>query len=112
GVYRVRATLPDGMPKPIARACGVDPDGILYIGEGCIEGRVGYVENIYLPAGKSHHPFSGTFRHYHLERICPHERLEVQWHECDNCKAMEKRLIEEYKQTFGDIPPGNRKMGG
>lgn len=113
GVYRVRATLPDGKgAKTIRRACGDDTEGILYIGQGCIEARVGSMENIYLPEGKNHHNFSEVFRKYDLERICPHSQLEVQWQECDDCVTMERKLIEEYKMKFGDIPPGNRKMGG
>jgi hypothetical protein len=34
GFYQVRATLKNGNPIMIQRACGVDPDGILYIGRG------------------------------------------------------------------------------
>jgi hypothetical protein len=40
-VYQVRATLKSRKPVPIHRACGVDHDGVLYIGQGILEDRVG-----------------------------------------------------------------------
>ena len=110
GVYRVRATDSSGNPKPIPRACGVDEEGVLYIGEGNLRDQIGKLLDRKLNGGN--HPFLGTFVYYKLDRICPRKSLQVQWYEVQTCKEEERRLIDDSKKLFGDLPPGNLKLGG
>jgi hypothetical protein len=112
GVYQVRATLMSRKPVPIHRACGVDYDGILYIGQGILEDRVGLLMNIHQDNAKFHHDFTRKFNEIGFERICDREFLEIRWLECDEPLKEERRLLEEYKKQFGDIPPGNLNLGG
>lgn len=114
GVYQVRVMLRGtGKPAPIHRACSVDNDGILYIGEGGLAGRVGFLMNLLQEDAKDPRWFRPTFTDYKvLNRIADREMLEVRWAETDDCKQEEKRLIDEYAAKFGEIPPGNNKTGG
>jgi hypothetical protein len=111
GVYQVRTTSDNGTPKSIQRACGMDTEGVLYIGQGFLEDRVGRLLRICETNPKRHHNFIGVFLDYDLERIGDRKSLEIQWLECENSIAEEGRLIEAYKKRTGDIPPGNRKLG-
>ena len=56
--------------------------------------------------------FIETFEYYGLNRIADRELTEVRWAEAENCKQAEKDLIDAYKRQFGDLPPGNLKLGG
>lgn len=112
GVYQVRACSADGVPVPIDRCCGVDEDGLLYVGEGNVHVRLGLLQYLGLSDGKHHHHFIATFENYGLGRIADRELTEVRWAVITNCKQAEKKLIEDYKQKFGDLPPGNLKLGG
>ncbi len=110
GVYRVRATESPGKPKPIQRACAVDPEGTVYIGQGVLRDRVGQLLDSKGHAGP--HDLLAKFDYYKLHRICPRRALEVQWYETPGASGEEKHLIDEYKKTFGDLPPGNLTLGG
>lgn len=112
GVYQVRATLKSGRPVHIHRACGVDDQGILYIGQGDLETRVGYLLNVHKDNPKCHHDFTSKFVKYGFDRICDREFLEFRWGQCDKPTIEERHLIEEYKKRFGDLPPGNLTLGG
>jgi len=113
GVYQIRATAENGTPKTIRRACEDDSDGILYIGEGNLCGRIGYLLEIVREdcEPKGHRKsFTPSFARYGLKRICDRRLLEVRWMECENCKAEEKQLLEAYKVRTGDIPPANLRL--
>jgi hypothetical protein len=112
GVYQIRAAFENGQPVTIHRAIGSDPDGILYIGEGNLEGRVGLLLNIYRDDAKPHHHFIDTFRHYGFDRIADRQHLQIRWAECDQCARIENELIEVYRKKYGDNPPGNIRLGG
>lgn len=115
GVYRVRATTSPGVPKEIPRACGVDRDGIMYIGKADgnkrLEKQVGALLDRQ-GRGGTHLFVKKTFVRYKLDRICPRTSLEVQWYEYATPRQEEQRLIDEYKEAFGDLPPGNLRRGG
>lgn len=112
GVYQVRAVLANGNPVLIHRACGVDTMGLLYIGCGGLNGRVGYLMNIWVDDPKRHHNFTQTFIDYlRLDRIADRRLLEVRWAETDNSRRVESELIDSYAQAFGDLPPGNLTPG-
>lgn len=113
GVYCVRATTSTGEPTPISRALAVDPDGIVYFGEGILVNRIGSLSWISNKEHSSHqqdHPLIWTWDNYNLDRLADRTLLQVKWKVCDNHEAEEAHLLDEYKKTFGDIPPGNRKI--
>ncbi len=110
GVYRVRATDARNAPTEIARACAKDSDGIVYIGQGILRDRIGALLDRNGHAGT--HPFLETAKYYKLDRICARKCLELQWYESDTPKHEEQLLLAEYKKRFGDLPPGNLKLGG
>lgn len=112
GVYQVRACDEKGVPIAISRSCGVDADGLLYVGEGQLNGRLGLLQYLGQPNSKFHHQFIETFEYYSLNRIGNRELTEVRWAEVENCKQVEKELIDAYFKKFGDMPPGNLKLGG
>lgn len=110
GVYRVRATDSSGKSKRVHRACGVDEEGVLYIGQGKLRDRIGELLDRKGHGGT--HEFLETFAYYELNRICKRESLQLQWYEVQTPKHEERRLIEDYKKSFGDLPPGNLKLSG
>ena len=112
GVYQVRACDEKGVPVQICRSCGEDTDGLLYIGEGQLQNRLGRLQYLGLVDGKAHHHFIATFGYYGLDRICKREDTEIRWAVVDNCKEAERDLIDAYCKKFGDMPPGNLKLGG
>ena len=113
GVYQVRATLKNRNPILIHRACGVDTEGILYIGRGNLCSRVGLLMNICAEDPKHHHHFTGNFVDYlRLDRIADREFLEIRWVETDQPKQIEADLVDDYVKKFGDLPPGNLTTGG
>ena len=112
GVYQVRACREKGVPKAINRCCGVDESGLLYIGEGQLDVRLGKLQYLGQSGSKFHHQFIRTFEYYRLNRIADRELTEVRWAETEHCKAIEQELIDAYCKEFGDLPPGNLKLGG
>ena len=112
GVYQVRACSANGVPLPIDRCCGVDEGGLLYIGEGNLHVRLGSLQYLRYQDGKPHHHFIATFVNYGLDRIADRKLTEVRWAKITNCKQAEKNMIADYKREFGDLPPGNLKLGG
>ena len=57
GVYQVRACESKRNPVAISRCCGVDSDGLLYIGEGKLNDRLGKLQYLGFVDGKAHHQF-------------------------------------------------------
>lgn len=110
GVYQVRAANENHTPIPIQRACGIDTEGILYIGCGSLLHRIGRLLKISEANPKSHHNFIWVYQTFHLERICNRRFLDIRWMECADYGNEERRLLDEYKRRTGDIPPGNRKL--
>ncbi len=108
GVYRVRATESPGVALPIPRALGVDEEGIVYIGSGMLQVRIGRL----LPStsGKRHHDLGRTYEYYGFDKLCPYEQLEVQWAtvaEEHDAPEVEGLLGKKYICTFVSLPPGN-----
>ena len=70
--------------------------GLLYIGEGKINDRLGKLQYLGFVDGKAHHHFIETFEYYQLSRICNRTNTEVRYAEAENCKEVEKELIDAY----------------
>lgn len=112
GVYQIRASDGEGRPKSIPRACATGDEGILYIGQGAIVGRLGRLLRSAEECPKPHHQFIGVVLNYGLNRNYDPVGFEVRWAECDDCRAVETKLLNDYKRRTGDIPPGNLSLAG
>jgi hypothetical protein len=112
GVYRVRAVNDGGQPIHIPRALGTDIHGIMYIGMGNLHVRVGLLMQMGKEPRTSTHTFASTYREFYLFRLAEAANLQVQFCESQTPEEDEFLLTLQYKQRFGDLPPGNRRLGG
>ena len=112
GVYRVCATLGNGNALPVHQALGVDREGILYIGgTGDLKARIGDLAHIPRdPAPPDRHDLIDSWLRFDFDRLANRTQLVVQWRECRDHVTEERKLLINYKMTFGDIPPGNLKL--
>ncbi len=105
GVYKLIAN------KKIGRLLGEDQKGILYIGKGIIlpyHNRIGKFVNSINNTEVAH---SGGVR-FTLERIQDQYPLEVSEIEIilvENPESLESKLLDDYYQEFGELPPFNRR---
>ena len=112
GVYRVRGVNDKGRPIHIPRALGTDIHGIMYIGMGNLHVRVGLLMPLGMESQTSTHTFASTYREFYLFRLAKTANLQVQFRESQTPEGDEFLLTLQYKQRFGDLPPGNRRLGG
>lgn len=97
-------------PLKIGRLLGIDKNGILMIGESKhLRKRL----NQFLLAkqnGKTKHSEGRRFHRYNLtEKLPSGWKLKVGCRPCKNHKKEERRLLTEYRETFGELPPLNYK---
>lgn len=112
GVYVIYALNPDLSPQPINRVLGADINGVLYIGQTThqdFQTRIGKFLSVMNPnlAARNH---SGALNFKEIIRLREKFPLSVLYFSimpCDNPKIEETRLIEEYRQIFGEVPPLN-----
>jgi hypothetical protein len=112
GVYRIRAVNADGNPVTQHRFLGVDPSGVVYIGqtERVLRRRLRNIRRG-RRTGKTSHTLG---RKLHVLDRLPafQERFKDVWLECqyaesDNPPASEKNLIRAYVASYGEAPPLN-----
>lgn len=112
GVYRL-VGLRDGLsldPKPLARVCGKDDLGTIYIGAAThsLQSRLGQLVAQHLRErfkGGAHVAMPTV-----LARDFPADRLAVCWSYADygvDVFAMERALLVAYRDVFGERPPLN-----
>lgn len=105
GVYKLKTD------QPIHRFLGTDLHGTLYIGKGIIladNNRIGKFVNA-LNDTKSRH--DGGFRFdAHAQSKYPIERFTIEITLMVNPEAEERRLLQNYRTDFGELPPLNRTM--
>ena len=112
GVYRLiglRDHLSLG-PKPLARVCGQDDLGTIYIGAATrsLQSRLGQLVTQHQPAqfkGGTHVAMPTA-----LARDFPANRLAMCWSYADrgmDVFAMERALLVAYRDIFGERPPLN-----
>ena len=117
GVYAVRCA-PEGQPKAIGRAFGVDSSGILCFGRAIgskgLRSRLKYFCRA--AAGKKSAHAEGQ-RYHELkynQRNFPLDWLQIGWKDfalVDDAKERELAWFDEYLEMFGELPPLNRKRG-
>ena len=117
GLYAVRCA-PNGQPKTIGRAFGVDQSGILCFGRTTgskgLKNRLNYFCRA--AAGKKCAHAEGQ-RYHKLkydQRGFPLDSLQIGWKDfalADDAKEGEIAWFDEYLEMFGELPPLNRKHG-
>jgi hypothetical protein len=114
GVYKIIATDGYGNPKSINRVCGIDKDGILYIGESnSIQKRMGdFTKSAVRNYKSTNH--SGGVLYSQSDLLCeqyPYNDFYVMYEVCDNHTNKEKELLKDYFLMFGEYPPLNNSNG-
>jgi hypothetical protein len=109
GVYYYHAVDLNLKPKPINRVLKTDPLGILYIGHTPgrrLAERIADFRKCVLPGYKgSGHSAGRTYKSINkLAQAFPPDTIAVRV-VVSKDKELEKKLINEYKQEFGEVPP-------
>lgn len=109
GVYKIIAVR-DGRTIPVNRFLGTDTEGVLYIGKA-----TSFIKRV-IDLKKSIAPdYKGTAhicgRRYksnpNIAKFFPYEILHVQFIESQDPPKLERQLLSEYANTFGEVPPLN-----
>jgi hypothetical protein len=113
GVFRligIETTATGYFPQQLARVCGIDPTGTLYIGATTLlRGRLGTLVRTHNPSGLS---VGGGHTHMNakLKKRFPMQRLALTWRcveSTDMVRNLESQLFRRYEQQFGELPPMN-----
>ena len=111
GAYVVHATTADGAPMSVGRVLGDDQLGMLYIGRGkSFRSRVAFLSHTLRNSHfKKKHEFVRRYnRHPGLESRFRSELLMVKLYPSPDPVAEERRLLNDYFNEFGEVPPFNR----
>jgi hypothetical protein len=109
GVYKIIA-INNGKLKPVNRFLGTDISGVLYIGEA-----ISFLDRV-INLKKSISPdYTGAAhicgRRYksnpNIAKQFPFEMLFVDLIPSESPEELEKKLLKEYLDTFGEVPPLN-----
>lgn len=113
GVYKlVSVDFITLKPVPVQRVCGIDKDGILYIGESQnLRNRLCDLKKSILEKFKSDsHPAGIQYKtNGMLMDMFSETSLAINYIEIDSHKNEETRLLSEYRLKFGELPPLNQK---
>ena len=109
GVYILRC----GNEKPIItkRLLANDESGTLYIGKaGSFINRVAELKKSISPKYKSgSHECGARYKsHSGISNAFPYEQLYVNLAASDEPRAAESKLLKEYEEKYGELPPLNR----
>lgn len=112
GIYKIIA-IKDNVPVAINRLLGADNNGILYIGKATsfldrvIELKKSTDPN-YI---SSNHEFGSRYKkHSEIRSLFPFENISVSLELCDNPAETESAELKKYYETFGELPPLNRRQ--
>lgn len=98
-------------PQPVNRLLGVDTKGFLYIGKAdSYLDRVIELKKSLSPDHKSsgHECGARWKKHKGIRSKFPYETLHISLFPSENPFHEEKRLLEEYLESYGELPPLNR----
>jgi len=113
GVYKIKC-VKNGEDVLIQRANDI-ADEILYIGEtkGTLKERI---SDFWKAANensndiKTTHSAGNTYVLFNFKLKFPLKCLKVKWAITNNSKAVEKKMLNKYKQKTFDLPPFNIKL--
>ena len=112
GVYILYALNLDKTQQPINRVLATDEDGVLYIGQTTkqtFRERLEMFRRVMNPAyAATAHSGALNLKEIPALRLrFPPNCIYVQVFPCENPKEEEQRIIEAYRQKFGEVPPLN-----
>lgn len=99
--------------KKINRLIGSDDKGILYIGKGNIlniNNRVGKLINA-INKTETRHDGGVRLQNKKIIQLYPLSEMSLKISLNENSEREEKRLLNEYEQTYGELPPFNQQRG-
>jgi hypothetical protein len=108
GVYKIIAVR-NGERIPINRFLGTDKDGVLYIGMGKSYTRISDLKKSISPhyGGSSHICGRRYKSNPNIALQFPYEVLFIEPIYADDPREEEEKLIEAYRDRFGEVPPLN-----
>ena len=112
GVYVIYALNPDESPQPLNRVLKTDKNGVLYIGQTTdqdFKTRLDSFKRVMNPAlaANNHSGALNMKEIEHLRERFPITTLFVSIIPSAAPKQEETRMIEAYRQEFGEVPPLN-----
>jgi len=110
GVYWIYSLDNNDVPYPINRILGIDTNGVLYIGESeNLRDRLRMLWRVLNPEYlATAHTFGVNYNALpSLQLRFPLNTLAVEYEVNAHHKIYETKLIETYRQTFGEVPPMN-----
>lgn len=115
GIYKISFRTENGQGIiPINRAGGIDEDGIIYVGSTRrLYERVGNFRVVVFddhPQMQAHAAANRYVRIEAMNRIFPPNQLWFEWEEHDDPMEEETRVLLNYLQEFGELPPFNNKF--
>lgn len=108
GVYRIRAFDSQGNPIPVRRLNGVDPLGILHIGQSV---KLGVRVRSFRQAAeglRGPHHAGIEFKRWNFEQLFPVQHLQFDYvlvQDQERAIALERQLHEGYRRQYLDRPP-------
>ena len=113
GIYKVFAVSENGHPVPIQRFAGVDPSGILYIGQTTKQTLKKRIYNLLATTratGKTTNHSGGLKYKTNpiIRQTLVNHMLYVDFEICEFPLKREKVLLQEYSSIFGEYPPLNK----
>ena len=100
--------------RPINRAVGIDPDGILDVGEsGRLSDRLWGFRQCVTVRGAEWHSAGWRFAFFRFDRHFPVNTLRVRWAAAESKAAAyraEGQLLRAYLMRHGELPPLNYKF--
>jgi hypothetical protein len=110
GVYHIYSLDPKNKPKKLHRLIGKDEEGILYIGKSeNLRERLRMLWRVLNPDLKATaHTFGEKYNTYQVLKLnFPLNTLAIKFSCSNNAKELEIKLIDEYINNFGEVPPFN-----
>lgn len=112
GVYTLHVINSNNTPMPLSRLLGTDHNGILYIGSApsrTLQERLADFRKTVLPRYKtsSHDAAAHYTDNSEINSIFPIDMLAFSIQESNDADTLETRLIKEYRNQYGEIPPLN-----
>ena len=112
GIYRIFLCNKNGNQVKVKRFCGIDNEGLIYIGaaqETTISNRLtNFIHSMNKTRKQNNHSAG--------KKICDNNQLSnyisknTLYFDCikvSNAKNREKTLLKLYKETYGEVPPLN-----
>jgi len=112
GVYKIFSLNENGFPRSINRIGGIDNEGILYIGESKnLRERLRMLWRVLKPEYlTTAHTFGFNYNSVPLlQEMFPINTLAIKFEINQDHINYESLLIENYRQSFGEVPPFNGK---